>query len=156
MIRDRLHIDESKAQYTTSMVLSVHAFVGLITGIPTGYIADKISSRQASFLVALIAEAMGTILVMIATNGISASNVIEPQTDPSNHQCLYFSLDDLYKLLAVMEHGLLDLQPSPIPSGKKIQEKYSGLFPRFLTPGCFLGPCSPVHSCSYSDTGLLG
>ncbi len=67
------------------MVLSVHAFVGLITGIPIGYIADRISSRQASFLAALIAEAIGTILVMIATNGISASSVIEPQTDPLNH-----------------------------------------------------------------------
>ncbi|KAJ5538713.1 hypothetical protein N7494_008192 [Penicillium frequentans] len=68
MIRDRLQIDESHAQYTTSLVLSAHAFVGLITGLPTGYIADKIPSRQASFLAALIAEAIGTILVMIATN----------------------------------------------------------------------------------------
>jgi MFS family permease len=70
MIRDRLHIDDSHAQYTTSLVLSVHAFVGLITGLPIGYIADKIPSRQASFLAALTAEAIGTILVMIATNGI--------------------------------------------------------------------------------------
>ncbi|EPS34947.1 hypothetical protein PDE_09912 [Penicillium oxalicum 114-2] len=68
MIRDILHIDESLAQYTTSLVLSVHAFVGLVTGIPIGYIADKISSRQVSFLAALTAEAIGTILVMIATN----------------------------------------------------------------------------------------
>ncbi|KAJ5651839.1 hypothetical protein N7507_009265 [Penicillium longicatenatum] len=68
MIRDRLHIDDSHAQYTTSLVLSVHAFVGLITGLPIGYIADKIPSRQASFLAALTAEAIGTILVMIATN----------------------------------------------------------------------------------------
>ncbi|KAJ6114455.1 hypothetical protein N7486_000233 [Penicillium sp. IBT 16267x] len=68
MIRERLHIDESHAQYTTSLVLSVHAFVGLVTGLPTGYIADKIPSRQASFLTALTAEAIGTIMVMIATN----------------------------------------------------------------------------------------
>ncbi|KAJ5744469.1 hypothetical protein N7533_009339 [Penicillium manginii] len=68
MIRDRLHIGESHAQSTTSLILSVHAFVGLITSLPIGYIADRIPSRQASFLAALSAEAIGTILVMISTN----------------------------------------------------------------------------------------
>jgi MFS family permease len=72
MIRDRLHIGESHAQSTTSLILSVHAFVGLITSLPIGYIADRIPSRQASFLAALTAEAIGTILVMISTNGISS------------------------------------------------------------------------------------
>lgn len=82
MIRDRLHIDKSNAQYTTSLVLSVHAFVGLVTGLPIGYVADKIPSRQTSFLASLTAEAIGTVLVMISTNGIPASIVVlQQETD---------------------------------------------------------------------------
>lgn len=72
MIKDRLHIGESNAQYTTSLVLSVHAFVGLLTGIPTGYLADKIDSRKISLLASLGAEAIGTIVIMFAKNGIYA------------------------------------------------------------------------------------
>lgn len=70
MIKTRLHVDKSNAQYTTSLVLSVHAFVGILTAIPTGHLADKIHSRQLSLLASLAAEAIGTITIMFATNGI--------------------------------------------------------------------------------------
>ena len=71
MIENRLHVDKSSAQYTTSLILSVHAFVGILTAIPTGHLADKIHSRQASLLASLAAEAIGTIIIMFAANGIS-------------------------------------------------------------------------------------
>lgn len=42
IIEDRLGIDETHAQDTTSLVLSIHAFVDILTVIPTGDQADKI------------------------------------------------------------------------------------------------------------------
>ncbi|KOS46911.1 hypothetical protein ACN38_g2100 [Penicillium nordicum] len=68
MLTERLHIDPSEVQYTTSLVLSTNAFVSLLTAIPTGYLADKIPSRQVSLLASLGLEAIGTLVIVFATN----------------------------------------------------------------------------------------
>jgi MFS family permease len=68
MLRDRLHIDDSKAQSTTTIVLFVHAFACAITAPMTGQISDRISSRKAPLLIVLGAELVGTVLCAVATS----------------------------------------------------------------------------------------
>ncbi|CRG91981.1 Lincomycin resistance protein LmrB [Talaromyces islandicus] len=68
MLRDRLHIDDSEAQSTTTSVLFVHAFVCAITAPITGQISDRISSRKAPLLIVLGVELVGTVLCAVATS----------------------------------------------------------------------------------------
>ena len=71
ILEQRLHVDESKTQATTSLVLTVHALVCLVSGPLTGYLADKCSNRQLPLLASLGAELVGTIIIMVAPSGIS-------------------------------------------------------------------------------------
>ncbi|KAJ5690909.1 hypothetical protein N7488_012476, partial [Penicillium malachiteum] len=66
ILEQRLHVDESKTQATTSLVLTVHALVCLVSGPLTGYLADKCSNRQLPLLTSLGAELVGTIIIMVA------------------------------------------------------------------------------------------
>ncbi|KAJ6023710.1 hypothetical protein N7540_004507 [Penicillium herquei] len=66
ILEQRLHVDESKTQATTSLVLTVHALVCLVSGPLTGYLADKCSNRQLPLLASLGAELVGTVIIMVA------------------------------------------------------------------------------------------
>ncbi|KAH8693551.1 putative MFS transporter [Talaromyces proteolyticus] len=68
MLRDRLGIDDSKAQSTTSTVLFSHAFACAISAPITGQISDKMSSRKIPLLITLGAELLGTVLCAAATS----------------------------------------------------------------------------------------
>ncbi|WPB01716.1 uncharacterized protein RHO25_006346 [Cercospora beticola] len=64
MLEKRLHVDESETQSATSLVLSVHASVAMVTGPFVGHFADLIPSRKLSLLVALGVQLVGTIIII--------------------------------------------------------------------------------------------
>ena len=69
MLEDRLHVGKSETQAATSLVLSVHAFVSMLTGPLVGFLADKMPNRKSSLLMSLGAETVGTIVIMISPSG---------------------------------------------------------------------------------------
>ncbi|KAJ5906392.1 MFS transporter [Penicillium subrubescens] len=68
ILEDRLHIDPSKAQVNTSAVLSIHALVCFLSGLPIGSWADRNASRKGPLLLSLGGEIAGTIIVATATS----------------------------------------------------------------------------------------
>ncbi|KAJ5633400.1 hypothetical protein N7490_009739 [Penicillium lividum] len=68
MLEQRLGIDESELQETTSLVLTVHALVCLVAGPLTGWLADKAPNRRLPLLLSLGAELVGTVIIMLAPN----------------------------------------------------------------------------------------
>ncbi|GIZ44015.1 hypothetical protein CKM354_000722400 [Cercospora kikuchii] len=66
MLEQRLHVDESETQSATSLVLSVHASVAMVTGPFVGHFADQIPSRKLSLLVALGVQLVGTIIIIVS------------------------------------------------------------------------------------------
>ncbi|KAJ5548302.1 hypothetical protein N7513_005536 [Penicillium frequentans] len=68
MLEQRLGIDESELQATTSLVLTVHALVCLVAGPLTGWLADKAPNRRLPLLLSLGAELVGTVIIMLAPN----------------------------------------------------------------------------------------
>lgn len=69
MLEDRLRVGKADTQATISLVLSVHAFVSMLTGPLVGYLADKMPNRKSSLLMSLGAEMVGTIVIMISPSG---------------------------------------------------------------------------------------
>ena len=69
MLEDRLHVGKSETQTATSLVLSVHAFLSMLTGPLVGYLADKMPNRKSSLLMSLGAEMVGTVVIMISPSG---------------------------------------------------------------------------------------
>ncbi|KAJ5771614.1 hypothetical protein N7520_002143 [Penicillium odoratum] len=68
MLEQRLGIDESELQETTSLVLTVHALVCLVAGPLTGWLADQAPNRRLPLLLSLGAELVGTVIIMLAPN----------------------------------------------------------------------------------------
>lgn len=68
MLEQRLGVDESELQATTSLVLTVHALVCLVAGPLTGWLADKAPNRRLPLLLSLGAELVGTVIIMLAPN----------------------------------------------------------------------------------------
>ncbi|KAJ5931103.1 hypothetical protein N7466_006596 [Penicillium verhagenii] len=68
MLEERLGIDESELQETTSLVLTVHALVCLVAGPLTGWLADKAPNRRLPLLLSLGAELVGTVIIMLSPN----------------------------------------------------------------------------------------
>ncbi|KAF2217405.1 hypothetical protein CERZMDRAFT_104178 [Cercospora zeae-maydis SCOH1-5] len=66
MLEQRLHVDESDTQSASSLVLSVHASVAMVTGPFVGHFADQVSSRKLSLLVALGVQLIGTIIIIVS------------------------------------------------------------------------------------------
>ncbi|KAG5929976.1 hypothetical protein E4U42_003630 [Claviceps africana] len=66
MLEDRLHVDKSQTQAATSLVLSFHAGISMLTSPWIGYLADKAPNRKMSLIASLVAEMMGTIVIMIS------------------------------------------------------------------------------------------
>ena len=69
MLEDRLHVGKSETQAVTSLVLSVHAVVSLLSGPLVGHLADKMPNRKSSLLMSLGAEVVGTIVIMVSPSG---------------------------------------------------------------------------------------
>ncbi|OAA41722.1 Major facilitator superfamily domain, general substrate transporter [Metarhizium rileyi] len=68
MLEDRLHVEKSQTQVITSLVLSSHAVVSMLTGPFIGHLADKLPNRKFSLLMSLGAEMIGTIVIMISSS----------------------------------------------------------------------------------------
>ncbi|KXG47828.1 Tetracycline resistance protein, TetA/multidrug resistance protein MdtG [Penicillium griseofulvum] len=66
MLEDRLRLDPTKTQTTTSALLSTHALVCFVSGPFIGNLADKIPSRKGPLLVSLGGEIVGTIIIAAA------------------------------------------------------------------------------------------
>ncbi|KAG6113294.1 hypothetical protein E4U14_001771 [Claviceps sp. LM454 group G7] len=66
MLEDRLHVDKSQTQAATSLVLSFHACASMVTSPLIGYLADKTASRKVSLIASLVAEMVGTIIIMVS------------------------------------------------------------------------------------------
>ncbi|KAJ5812874.1 MFS transporter [Penicillium robsamsonii] len=66
MLEDRLQLDPTKTQTTTSALLSTHALVCFLSGPFIGNLADKIPSRKGPLLVSLGGEIVGTIIIAAA------------------------------------------------------------------------------------------
>ncbi|KAJ5431244.1 MFS transporter, partial [Penicillium cf. griseofulvum] len=66
MLEDRLRLDPTKTQTTTSALLSTHAFVCFISGPFIGNLADKNPSRKGPLLVSLGGEIVGTVIIAAA------------------------------------------------------------------------------------------
>ncbi|KAG6010346.1 hypothetical protein E4U21_006910 [Claviceps maximensis] len=66
MLETRLHVDKSQTQAVTSLVLSFHAGVSMLTSPLLGYLADRAPSRKISLIASLAAQMMGTIVIMTA------------------------------------------------------------------------------------------
>ncbi|KAG5948161.1 hypothetical protein E4U53_006332 [Claviceps sorghi] len=66
MLEDRLHVDKSKTQAVTSLVLSFHAGISMLTSPWIGYLADQVPSRKMSLVASLVAEMIGAIVIMIS------------------------------------------------------------------------------------------
>ena len=69
MLEDRLHVGKSETQTAISLVLSIHAFLSMVTGPLVGYLADKMPNRKSSLLMSLGAEMVGTVIIMTAPSG---------------------------------------------------------------------------------------
>ena len=69
MLEDRLYVGKSETQTVTSLVLSVHAFLSMLTSPLVGYLADKMPNRKSSLLMSLGAEMVGTVVIMISPSG---------------------------------------------------------------------------------------
>ncbi|KAG6112941.1 hypothetical protein E4U13_004058 [Claviceps humidiphila] len=72
MLEDRLHVDKSQTQAATSLVLSFHACASMVTSPLIGYLADKTASRKMSLIASLVAEMIGTIIIMVSQSGAQA------------------------------------------------------------------------------------
>lgn len=70
MLEDRLQVDKSQTQATTSIVLSVHALVSMLAGPIIGHLADKIPNRKGSLIMSLSTEMIGTVIIMLSTSGV--------------------------------------------------------------------------------------
>ena len=79
MLEQRLHVDESETQSATSLVLSVHASVAMVTGPFVGHFADQITSRKLSLLVALGVQLVGTIIIIVSLSGKKSSAQLAKQ-----------------------------------------------------------------------------
>ncbi|KAJ5356722.1 MFS transporter [Penicillium concentricum] len=66
MLEDRLQLDPTKTQTTTSALLSTHALVCFASGPFIGNFADRIPSRKGPLLVSLGGEILGTIIIAAA------------------------------------------------------------------------------------------
>ncbi|PPJ61023.1 hypothetical protein CBER1_02023 [Cercospora berteroae] len=66
MLEQRLHLDKSETQSATSLVLSVHASVAMVTSPFVGHFADQIPSRKLSLLVALGVQLVGTMIIIVS------------------------------------------------------------------------------------------
>ncbi|KAG5972171.1 hypothetical protein E4U55_000886 [Claviceps digitariae] len=68
MLESRLHVVKSHIQAVTSLVLSFHAIISMLTSPMIGPLADKVSSRKIPLIASLGAEMMGTIVIMMSTS----------------------------------------------------------------------------------------
>lgn len=66
MLEDRLQLDPTQTQTTTSALLSTHAFVCFASGPIIGTLADKIPSRKGPLLLSLGGEIVGTVIIAAA------------------------------------------------------------------------------------------
>lgn len=73
MLETRLRVDKSDTQAVTSLVLSFHAGVSMLTSPFIGHLADKVPSRKMSLIASLGAEMMGTSVIMISSSGVQLS-----------------------------------------------------------------------------------
>ncbi|KGO55105.1 Tetracycline resistance protein, TetA/multidrug resistance protein MdtG [Penicillium expansum] len=69
MLQTRLHIDRSKTQKVTSIVLGLHGAISVIAGPIIGHFADKTPSRKTPLLLSLITCIIGTVM-MASTHSI--------------------------------------------------------------------------------------
>ncbi|KMQ48662.1 hypothetical protein HL42_0652 [Trichophyton rubrum] len=63
MLEVRLHVDPSQTQSLTSSLLAIHGFMTLVAAPIIAHFADKTPNRRTPLLIALVACAVGTILV---------------------------------------------------------------------------------------------
>ena len=63
MLEDRIGIPESKVQTYTSALLAIYAASSLVLSVPSGIIADRMTTRQAPFLFGLAALVGATVML---------------------------------------------------------------------------------------------
>ncbi|KXG52855.1 Major facilitator superfamily domain, general substrate transporter [Penicillium griseofulvum] len=63
MLRTRLHIDRSKTQKVTSIVLGLHGAVSVVAGPIIGHFADKTPNRKTPLLLSLVICIIGTLMI---------------------------------------------------------------------------------------------
>lgn len=68
MLQDRIGVPEDRIQSNVSGLLAAYAAASVITSPFAGILADRISTRQAPFLVGLTALLMATTLLFVGTS----------------------------------------------------------------------------------------
>jgi MFS family permease len=63
MLRTRLHIDRSKTQKVTAIVLGLHGAVSVVAGPIIGHFADKTPNRKTPLLLSLVICIIGTLMI---------------------------------------------------------------------------------------------
>ena len=63
MLRDRVDLPEEKVQSYVSAMLAAYAGASVIFSLPAGIVADKVNTRQASFLSGLAALLAATLML---------------------------------------------------------------------------------------------
>jgi MFS family permease len=69
MLEERVHIDPSKTQIYTTILLTSHGFVGLVSAPIIAHLAEKNSSQRKSLLVSLAGCLVGTLMIAFTSSG---------------------------------------------------------------------------------------
>ncbi|CAG7918445.1 unnamed protein product [Penicillium olsonii] len=70
MLEERLHIDPSQTQRYTTILLTSHGFVGLISAPVIAYLAEKTASQKTPLLFSLAGCLIGTLMIAFSTSGM--------------------------------------------------------------------------------------
>lgn len=68
MLQDRVGIPEDQVQSNVDGLLTAYAGASVLFSPVAGYVADKTSTRQAPFLLGLLALMLATLLLFLGTN----------------------------------------------------------------------------------------
>lgn len=68
MLEERLHLDPSKTQSYTTILLSSYGFVGLVSAPAIAYFAERAGSQKKPLLIALVGCLGGTLMVALASS----------------------------------------------------------------------------------------
>lgn len=65
MLEDRVHVPQNQIQSYTSGLLAAYAGASVLFSPPAGIIADRVSTRQAPFLIGLVALLGATLMLFL-------------------------------------------------------------------------------------------